>query len=303
MKHDPTAHLADDLERMRAAIHRRHLLRLTAGLGVIALGGCTGDGAGSTGDGPSTGDDPTTGGGGDASTTGTSGTESASTTGTGGTDATPTTGDATVCEPTPEETAGPFPGDGSNGANALALAGIVRSDIRTSVGGATGTADGVPLTIVLRVVDRDCAPLAGVAVYLWHCDRNGDYSMYAEAIADENYLRGVQATDADGELTFRSIFPACYPGRWPHAHFEVYPSLASATTAASELATSQLALPAQVCDEVYASPGYEGSAASFAALDLAADGVFKDGVALQMTTVTGDLAAGLVAALTITITT
>ncbi|WP_233595700.1 MULTISPECIES: hypothetical protein [Corallococcus] len=38
-------------------------------------------------------------------------------------------------------------GDGSNGANALTLSGIVRSDIRSSIAGLSGTAAGVPLTL------------------------------------------------------------------------------------------------------------------------------------------------------------
>lgn len=53
----------------------------------------------------------------------------------------------------PEETAGPYPGDGSNGANALVLAGIVRNDIRSSIAGSTGTAAGVPLTVKLTLVN------------------------------------------------------------------------------------------------------------------------------------------------------
>ena len=54
--------------------------------------------------------------------------------------------------------------------------------------------------------------------------------MYSEDVADENYLRGVQETDADGSVQFTTIFPACYAGRWPHMHFEVYESLDSATS-------------------------------------------------------------------------
>jgi hypothetical protein len=97
----------------------------------------------------------------------------------------------------PEETAGPFPGDGSNGPNVLAESGIVRSDITSSFGTASGVAEGVPLTLTLTVLDvngSSCGPLAGAAVYVWHCDRDGNYSMYAQAVADENYLRGVPAT-------------------------------------------------------------------------------------------------------------
>ncbi len=50
------------------------------------------------------------------------------------------------CRAIPQETAGPFPGDGSNSAaNVLNQSAAVRNDIRSSFGGLTGTADGVPL--------------------------------------------------------------------------------------------------------------------------------------------------------------
>ena len=102
--------------------------------------------------------------------------------------------------------------------------------------------------------------LAGAAVYVWHCDRDGEYSMYSDAVGDENYLRGVQEADEDGVVEFTSIFPACYAGRWPHIHFEVYPSLAEATSAGSKLRTSQIAIPQDVCEEVYGgAEGYEQS--------------------------------------------
>ena len=86
----------------------------------------------------------------------------------------------------PEETAGPYPGDGSNGVNVLTETGIVRSDITSSFGTASGVAEGVPLTIRLKVYDlngEDATPLTGAAVYLWHCDRDGEYSLYSEAVA------------------------------------------------------------------------------------------------------------------------
>ena len=62
-------------------------------------------------------------------------------------------------------------------------------------------------------------------------------------MTNQNYLRGVQEADANGKVTFTTIFPACYSGRWPHIHFEVYPSLAAATSVATRSATSQIAMP------------------------------------------------------------
>lgn len=107
--------------------------------------------------------------------------------------------------------------------NALALAGTNRSDIRSSIGASSTTAQGIRLTIKLRIVDVSdgCNPWAKAGVYVWHCDRGGNYSLYSAAISTENYLRGLQETDSDGYVTFVSIFPACYSGRWPHIHYEV----------------------------------------------------------------------------------
>src|SRR6186997_1782218 len=74
----------------------------------------------------------------------------------------------------PDETGGPYPGDGSNGVDVLDDSGIVRSDIRSSFGSSTTTAAGVPLTIKLTVRDTSTgAAKTGAAVYLWHCDREG----------------------------------------------------------------------------------------------------------------------------------
>jgi protocatechuate 3,4-dioxygenase beta subunit len=212
----------------------------------------------------------------------------------GGSATTTTTGSGASCTVIPEETAGPYPGDGSNGVNVLTQSGIVRSDIRSSFGSASAVAAGVPLTINLTLTDtaNDCAPLAGAAVYLWHCDRDGLYSLYSQGVTNENYLRGVQETDGQGQVKFTTIFPACYSGRWPHIHFEVYPSLAKATNGANKIATSQMALPEATCQAVYATSGYEQSLSNMARVSLDTDNVFRDGYDLQMPTVTGDPSRG-----------
>jgi protocatechuate 3,4-dioxygenase beta subunit len=264
-------------------IGRRRALGLL-GTGVVALAGC----------GRGLGDDA-------AGTTSTSTTDGATTSSTAAAD---DAGATTGCTPIPDETAGPYPGDGSNGPDVLAMDGVVRQDIRTSIGSASGTADGVPLTIDLTVLDAasGCAPLPGAAVYLWHCDRDGGYSMYSPGIEDETYLRGVQVADDAGALRFTSIFPGAYDGRWPHVHFEIYPSVEAATSGTGEiLVTSQLALPEDVCDLVYATAGYEASAANVDRTSLDADMVFADGHDLQLATVTGTVADGLVASLTLTV--
>ncbi len=176
----------------------------------------------------------------------------------------------------------------------LTESGIVRSDITSSFGSSTTKAEGIPLTITMTIqeFDADSAAYEGVAVYLWHCNRAGEYSLYSEAIKDENYLRGVQEADAKGQVTFTSIFPACYDGRWPHIHFEVYPSLAKATNSANKIATSQMALPEAACTAVYATTGYEQSVTNLGKVTLDSDNVFGDGYDLQVPEVTGNVTDG-----------
>jgi protocatechuate 3,4-dioxygenase beta subunit len=200
----------------------------------------------------------------------------------------------------PEETSGPYPGDGSNGPDILNQSGVVRGDIRSSFGGASGTAQGAPLTVklLLQQVASGGAPYAGAAVYLWHCDREGRYSLYSNGVTDQNYLRGVQAANADGVVTFTTIFPGCYSGRWPHIHFEVYPGLASATDVANKIATSQIALPKNACDTVYATSGYEASVGNLAGVSLQTDNVFgNDAGVHQIGTVSGNVSGGFVVTL------
>ena len=206
----------------------------------------------------------------------------------------------------PEETAGPYPGDGSNGPDVLNQSGVVRSDIRSSFGASTTVAPGVPLTIRLAIQDlaNGCAPIAGAAVYAWHCDQAGRYSMYSSGAETENYLRGVQGAGADGVVTFQSIFPACYTGRWPHIHFEVYASLDAATDPANRIATSQIALPAEVCNQVYATAGYEQSIRTMQGVSLASDNVFgEDAGVHQLGTMSGSIASGLTVELAVPVRT
>ena len=293
MQHDHDQGLAHDLEVLKETTRQRRRMALgwlagAAGFGSLAMLGCGGGGS-EAGTGSST-----------SASTGSTG----SGTSTGGSTSTGTTSSCTVI---PTETNGPFPADGSNTANgtianALTLSGIVRSDIRSSFAGATGTAAGVPLTLTLTLVNAgaSCADLAGYAIYIWHCDRNGEYSMYGADVINQNYLRGVQTTAADGTVTFTTIFPACYSGRMPHIHVEVYASTSTATSYTKSLKTTQIAFPVAVCSTVYSTAaGYSASISNFAQISFATDMVFSDGVTYELATVTGDVSSGYAASLTL----
>ena len=211
------------------------------------------------------------------------------------------------CRTLPSETQGPYPADGSSASgqtlNLLEQSGIVRRDLTRSL--KTGhTVSGVPLTLTLQLVNvkSNCAPLAGHVFYLWSCTPAGEYSLYSRSIVGEDYLRGAQVTDAQGRVTFQTVFPGCYAGRWPHLHFEVYPNLAAAVKGNVDhnaALVSQIALPETVCRAVYADPRYSGSLRNFGAITLATDNVFRDGVAAQTPRITGSAAAGYTANLTV----
>jgi len=105
---------------------------------------------------------------------------------------------------------------------------------------------------------------------------------------------------SDGVATFTSIFPGCYSGRWPHIHFEVFPSLAAATDDANKIATSQIALPEDACTAVYAVGGYEQSVSNLQQTSLQTDMVFgDDGGAQQLGTISGDVSGGYVVELAV----
>lgn len=270
--HDHDQGLAHDLKTLTtAALGRRQALLALVGASLATWLGCGGSSETSTG------------------STSTSSSGGGTGTGTG------------TCAEIPDETGGPYPGDGTNGPNVLTASGIVRGDITSSFGAMSGTAAGIPLTIKLTIVNSkaSCAPLAAYAVYLWHCDRDGNYSLYT--VAEENYLRGVQETDSDGTVTFTSIFPACYSGRWPHVHFEIFSSLASATAAGSKVKTSQFAMPEDACADVFATAGYEQSVTNLQKTSLTSDMVFSDGATLETPSITGNVTDGYELSLTVAV--
>lgn len=286
--------LVFDLEALeRQMLARRRMLGLLAvGGGAMLLNACGGGDSGTT---TSTSSGTTT------TTTTTTGTGTTGTTGTG-------TSGGSACVNAPTETNGPYPADGSNMANGvlsniLNTSGVVRSDIRSSFAGLSGTAAGVPLTLTINLQNSNasCAALADYAIYIWHCDASGLYSIYD--LPQQNYLRGVQATNANGQATFTTIFPGCYAGRYPHIHFEVYRSLSTATNYANRLLVSQFAMPAAACTAVYAAGGYGQSGSRFTQTSTSSDNVFGDNSAAQVAAmtpaVTGSPSAGYTGTVTV----
>ena len=288
MNHDHGHSLAEDLPLMHALVARRRALKWFAGAGTAAMvAGCGGAGSDASASSVTT-------------VTGSTATPTPTPTATATPTPTATTSGACIVDPT--ETAGPYPGDGTNTAsgstsNVLTVSGIVRSDIRSSFISSTNVAGGVLLKITLTLVNVNatCAPLAGYAIYLWQADRQGRYSLYTAAA--ESYLRGVQVTDANGQVTFTTIFPGCYDGRWPHMHFEVFSSLSNALSGRFSILTSQLAMPTAACTAVYAdATTYPSSASNFARVSLSSDMVFGDNtsaqIAQQTPALTGSPSAG-----------
>lgn len=216
-----------------------------------------------------------------------------------------TAADGSVCVANPAETEGPFPADGTTvregqTVNILTEQGVIREDIRGSIGGLTPVAEGVPVTLEITLVDvgRACAPLGGMAVYVWQCDAEGVYSIYGAQ--DRNYLRGVGISDDQGRVQFTTVFPACYDGRWPHIHFEVFSSAEMAVSGKAALLTSQFALPEAECRAVYAANAlYAASVGTLERVSLSRDGIFRDSseaeLAAQMLVLRGDSTLGYLA--------
>lgn len=214
------------------------------------------------------------------------------------------------CIALPWETQGPYPADGSNMregrlVNVLTEEGVIRTDLRPSFGKLTATADGLELDLELTLLDAEgCTPLVDHAIYIWHCDTEGKYSLYD--LPEANFLRGVGISDAEGKVRFTTIFPGCYDGRWPHIHFEVFRSASEAVAGEAAVLTAQIAMPDAASAEVYASDSrYPTSAGNLTRITIASDNVFGDNseaeIAQQTLVVTSSTAERMAGTVTIPI--
>lgn len=201
--------------------------------------------------------------------------EAATTSGTPGTGA---SGAASGCNLAPTETEGPFP--------TKVPASYVRSDITN---GRTGYALSIKITIGNS--NSNCAAIAGAIVDIWHCDAEGNYSEYGGSGMQStdyqslHFLRGRQTTDANGLVTFTSIFPGWYSGRATHIHVHVYNS------SGTSLKVTQIAFPETTGSAVLAVNGYAKGMTGYTYN--AKDNVFSDDTAgIEIATVTGSTSAG-----------
>ena len=134
----------------------------------------------------------------------------------------------------PSETAGPFPLY-----SVYTNPNMVRSDVTEGL-------PGLPLYLELTVVNInvDCMPIENARVYIWHCDKDGNYSGY-NANQGTTFMRGIQFTNASGVAGFTTIYPGWYPGRITHIHLQIYVSDVLAIT-------TQLAFDNTITESVYA---------------------------------------------------
>jgi protocatechuate 3,4-dioxygenase beta subunit len=174
------------------------------------------------------------------------------------------------CVDTPAETKGPFPNKTPSQ--------LVQENIKSD---RTGIA--LLLNLTIQNKNNNCKGLQGALVDVWHCDREGNYSEYGENTS-VHYLRGRQSTDANGNVSFITIYPGWYPGRAPHIHLEVL------SASGTSLLITQIAFPENISNEVYSSPLY--SSRGQADTSNASDGVFYDSLKDELAIVAGNLTNG-----------
>ncbi|MET0553176.1 MAG: intradiol ring-cleavage dioxygenase [Vicinamibacteria bacterium] len=194
----------------------------------------------------------------------------ASTGTTGGTTGGATASTNGTCAVTPTETVGPYP----------SLTDMFRMDIREGKQGAV-------LTLTVKVVNASsaCAAVPGANVEIWHVDAAGDYSQYGTQ-RSATFLRGIQTTNANGEVVFTTIYPGWYQGRATHIHLEV-------SLNGQSRKVTQIAFPESVNDEVHRSGVYASRGTN--PIANASDGIFADSLASEIVTPTGSAAAGYAA--------
>jgi protocatechuate 3,4-dioxygenase beta subunit len=200
-------------------------------------------------------------------------TTTTTTTGTGGTNPAGTAS----CAVSPTETVGPYP----------SLGDYFRRNI-------TDGKPGLPLALTITVVNAgaSCAPVSNANVEIWQCDHSGIYSEYGDG-RGQTFLRGIQVTDAQGQVTFETVYPGWYQGRATHIHVEV-------TMNGRSVKVTQIAFPEDITSAVYETGVYASKGQN--TTTNARDGIFADGVSQQLVTLSGNTSSGFVGTFTVGVT-
>ena len=139
-------------------------------------------------------------------------------------------------------------------------------------------------------------------MYLWHCDRAGNYSLYSAGATNQNYLRGVQATDANGTVSFTSIYPGVLLGTVAAHPLRGLPEPERGDVGVEQESRRRRSRCRRrrpiSCTQRRA---IEQSITNLARITLATDMVFSDGASLELATITGDVAGGMTASLTVAV--
>jgi protocatechuate 3,4-dioxygenase beta subunit len=158
---------------------------------------------------------------------------------------------------------------------------MFRSDVRENRAGTVLT-----LSVKIVNVSAACAPVSGADVEIWHCDADGDYSQYGSQTA-ATFLRGLQTTNASGEVTFTTIYPGWYQGRATHIHVEV-------TMAGRSVKVTQIAFPDAISNAVHTQGVYASRGANPTSTQ--SDMIFADSLASELVTPVGSPSSGYTAA-------
>jgi len=181
-----------------------------------------------------------------------------------------------TCAVTPTETIGPYP----------SLVDLFRSDIRE---GKSGTL--LALTIRVVNVNGGCAAVPNANVEIWHVDAAGDYSQYGTQTT-QTFLRGIQTTNSNGEVTFTTIYPGWYQGRATHIHVEV-------AMAGRSVKATQIAFPESINNTVHASGVYASRGTN--PMSNLSDGIFSDSLSSEIVTPSGSAGTGYTASFQVAI--
>ncbi len=198
--------------------------------------------------------------------------------------------DGCVLVPTVE--VGPFPWPSGDGKTLSTDQILFRRDITEGI-------SGVPFTLILSLVNvnDNGNPITNANVVVWHCDKAGDYSEYAnqQGGLDEtgkSFLRGIQMTDANGQVTFKTIYPGWYPGRTTHIHLDIF--LGTVWNVASQIAFPENISSAVYSTSLYSSRGQKDTPNS-------SDNAFGAKLSSLLLNVTGDSTNGYTGTLTVPI--